>query len=847
MAININHPTNTIASTDALTFSSDSGQNITFVPSSGVVSITGKLTMSATPTGTSDLVTKQYVDDAVSGVGDTGLITFDGIKIIGAGTAGEFGDGTIELVPDNALYSSGQYIIVDPTAPNHIHLKAGSTSNDLFLGTDTNSVQVGGSYVNINAKTALGTQQTWQFDSNGDVTLPANGLFKNSLGNNYFATVATSGDYDDLSNKLTAGTGINIVTGQISSTITQYTNTDARGAISVTSSTGDGSLAYDNSNGQFTYTGPGASDYRAAFSAGTGVTITGGSIAIGQGVEITDNVTFNDLTVSGNLTVNGTTTSVNSTTVDIADKNLTLAKGALDSAAANGAGITIDGANATITYVHGTTSFDINKPLNVTGAVSSSSFIVTGSTSGQTTIQAAAIASGTLTLPASTGTLALTTDIPSLATVATTGDYDDLINKPTLVTDLNSLSNVSITSLSNGQVLKYNGTFWVNDTDNGITLSSLSVTSSTGDGSLAYDNSNGQFTYTGPGASDYRAAFSAGSGINISVSGEISSTITQYTDSDAQGAISVTSSTGDGSLSYNSSNGQFTYTGPGVSDYRAAFSAGSGINISVSGEISSTITQYTDTDADARISAASIDDLNDVIIGTPSAGQILTYDGVSWVNGTGLSLSSLSVTSSTGDGSLSYDNSNGQFTYTGPGVSDYRAAFSGGTGVTITAGSIAIGQEVGTTDTVSFAGLSTTGNVTVGGNLTVSGTTTTINSTNTNLQDNIITLNKGETGPGVTAGTAGIEIDRGTGQDLATFKWNESTSRWESRLGSNLTAFASSNVTAGNINITSNTVSASNSDGDLNLAANGTGKVKINNKEVATTDDAIAYAIVFGG
>ena len=56
------------------------------------------------------------------------------------------------------------------------------------------------------------------------------------------------------------------------------------------------------------------------------------------------------VTIPGNLTVSGTTTTVNSTVVTIADLNITLASGAADAAAADGAGLTIDGANATWTF-----------------------------------------------------------------------------------------------------------------------------------------------------------------------------------------------------------------------------------------------------------------------------------------------------------------------------------------------------------------------------------------------------------------------------------------------------------------------------------------------------------------
>ena len=53
------------------------------------------------------------------------------------------------------------------------------------------------------------------------------------------------------------------------------------------------------------------------------------------------------------------------------------------------------------------------------------------------------------------------------------------------------------------------------------------------------------------------------------------------------------------------------------------------------------------------------------------------------------------------------------------------------------------------------------GQVTITGNLVVQGTTTTVESTVTTIADNIITVNAGETGTGVSLDTAGIMIDRG--------------------------------------------------------------------------------------
>ena len=53
---------------------------------------------------------------------------------------------------------------------------------------------------------------------------------------------------------------------------------------------------------------------------------------------------------------------------------------------------------------------------------------------------------------------------PTLASVATSGSYNDLSNKPTIPTNLDSLTDVTISTPSTGQVLKYSGTAWINDT-----------------------------------------------------------------------------------------------------------------------------------------------------------------------------------------------------------------------------------------------------------------------------------------------------------------------------------------------------------------------------------------------
>ena len=90
-----------------------------------------------------------------------------------------------------------------------------------------------------------------------------------------------------------------------------------------------------------------------------------------------NNVTVNNLTVSGDLEVQGNVVSVNTATLNVEDKNITIANGAINSSQADGAGITIAGANASITYQETGDKLVVNKPLDVTGNlnISNSAFL----------------------------------------------------------------------------------------------------------------------------------------------------------------------------------------------------------------------------------------------------------------------------------------------------------------------------------------------------------------------------------------------------------------------------------------------------------------------------------------
>jgi hypothetical protein len=204
------------------------------------------------------------------------------------------------------------------------------------------------------------------------------------------------------------------------------------------------------------------------FAGGTGVatTVTNNqvSFAIGQDVATTANVAFNNVTVNGtlssdditstninvsgnatitgNLTVQGTTTTVNSTAVAISDVNLTLAKDAANAAQANGAGLTVNGSAATLTYTNADDRWNLNKDLNVAnvyGALKGNADTATSSAKWTTARNLSLTGDATATLSSVDGSAAVSAAL-TLATVnANVGSFGDGTSIPTFTVNAKGL------------------------------------------------------------------------------------------------------------------------------------------------------------------------------------------------------------------------------------------------------------------------------------------------------------------------------------------------------------------------------------------------------------------------
>ena len=251
---------------------------------------------------------------------------------LNATTANVTDGKTTTLVATN--FSSGNARISSGYADNFpIGANTASTGNFTTVNAVTANATTVDSYTTnattLNATTANITTLTAPSINTGNVTVWA----VNATHGNITTLVATTG----------FSTGNARVSGGYADNFPIGANTQATGGFTTLTATA-----------ATTFTSATQSD-----TSSTGALVVTGGVGIGANLNVGGNIT-----VTGNLTVQGTTTTVNSATLDVADLNVTVAKGAASAAAANGAGITVDGANATITYLNADDSWNFNKKVN---------------------------------------------------------------------------------------------------------------------------------------------------------------------------------------------------------------------------------------------------------------------------------------------------------------------------------------------------------------------------------------------------------------------------------------------------------------------------------------------------
>ena len=300
-----------------------------------------------------NFATQLYVDTCVTAQdvdaeGDSGTIAIDldseTLTVAGGTCLTSVGSGnTITINHNNSAVTAGSY---------------GSSTAIPVITVDAQG------HVTAASTASLSTSFTLDADSGSDDTFNTGETLCFAGGTGLTSTVADNRiDFDLDNTAVTAGS-------YGSSTAIPTFTVDAQGRLTA-ASTASLSTSFTISDGSGTdLVNTGETLTFSGTANETTTAVTGNTVTIGLP---------DDVTIAGNLTVNGTTTTVNSTTVTVDDKNIELGSVASPSdTTADGGGITLKGASdKTILWNNSTDNWTFNQAICTTGAITSTGAVTT--------------------------------------------------------------------------------------------------------------------------------------------------------------------------------------------------------------------------------------------------------------------------------------------------------------------------------------------------------------------------------------------------------------------------------------------------------------------------------------
>jgi len=255
-----------------------------------------------------------------------------------------------------------------------------TTGNITTLGVGTTTSAV------LNATTGnittldAGTTTTAALNSTtGNITTLTSGTVN--------AGTTTTAVLNNTTANITNGSASTFVTTNFSSGNSVITGGSAN-SFKVGNTTPDsGAFTTLTSNGLTTFT-----NATQSTNISTGAVVVTGGVGIAANLNVGGNVT-----VFGNLLVLGNTTTLNVETLNVEDLNITVAANATTGAEANGAGLTVAGANATLTYLNADDSWNVNKKFNASLLVASGNIVAASG------VNASSFTTGAIVVPGGGG------------------------------------------------------------------------------------------------------------------------------------------------------------------------------------------------------------------------------------------------------------------------------------------------------------------------------------------------------------------------------------------------------------------------------------------------------------
>ena len=331
----------------------------------------------------------------------------------------------------------------------------------------------------------------------------------------------------------------------------------------------------------------------------------------------------------------------------------------------------------------------------------------------------APLASPALTGTPTAPTAAVATDTTQIATTAFVTAA--IAAGVATVDTLDDLTDVTITSVADGDFLRWNGTAWINDA---VNLSTDTIGS-------------------------YVQSLVAGTGITLTNNSGEGSTPT----------VAVTANTFDA--------------------YGAAATAATNAGSALSTHEADTTNIHGIADTSILVTTTGAQTLTNKTITSPS-GLVKGDVGLGNVDNTADTAKPVSTAQQTAL-DLKANLASPTFTGTVSGITKTMVGLGNVDNTADTAKPVSTAQQTAldlkaNLASPTFTGTATTtGDLVVGGDLTVNGNVTTLNTATLNIEDNIIVLNNNVTG--APALNAGIEVERGT-SDNVELRWNETTDKW---------------------------------------------------------------------